>query len=141
MTYITEHIRQLVFRTVKPILEEWSGVDLEPTSCYGVRNYYNNSWLREHVDIGETHIISAIINVAQDVMEPWPLSILDNDGNRHWVELEQGDIVPYESSTCIHGRPTRCNCSSYSGIFVHYKPKKQKKDNPLEDNIKLNAVE
>lgn len=37
------------------------------------------------MDIGETHIISAILNVDQDVDRDWPLMILDHDGDRHMV--------------------------------------------------------
>ena len=38
------------------------------TSIYGVRKYVNNSILRMHVDTAQTHVVSAIINVDQDVV-------------------------------------------------------------------------
>lgn len=66
--------------------------------------------------------MSAILNVAQKVDKEWPLTILDNEGNRHWVVLEPGDLVPYESATCIHGRPQACEGDYYAGIFTHFKP-------------------
>lgn len=34
------------------------------------------SGLRDHADKGQTHIVSAILNVDQDTDEPWPLHIL-----------------------------------------------------------------
>jgi hypothetical protein len=38
------------------------------------------------VDIGTTHIISAIMNVDQRGLDrDWLLQILDHDGNRHYV--------------------------------------------------------
>ncbi|CAN0013427.1 unnamed protein product, partial [Sphacelaria rigidula] len=46
-------------------MEEWSGLKLKPTSCYGVRTYHRGSVLANHVDRLDTHVISAIINVSQ----------------------------------------------------------------------------
>ncbi len=46
-----------------------------------------------------TKVVSAIINVGQDVGEhPWPLDILDHSGEAHKVYLEPGDLVWYESA-------------------------------------------
>lgn len=33
-----------------------------------------------HADKHDTHIVSAIINVAQEVDEPWPLELFGHDG-------------------------------------------------------------
>lgn len=38
---------------------------LQPTAIYGVRVYTRGCVLREHVDVAETHHISAIINIDQ----------------------------------------------------------------------------
>ncbi len=53
--------------------------------------------LRDHADIGTTHIISAILNVAQDADEVWELHILDHDGRRHFIHMEAGD----SESVCL----------------------------------------
>lgn len=50
--------------------------------------YHNGSWLREHVDTGDTHIISAIMNIDQDVREDWHLTFIDHNGDRHYIALE-----------------------------------------------------
>lgn len=50
-------------------------------------------------------ISSCIINVDQDVDEPWPIEVYDHDGNAYNVTMEPGDLVLYESSTILHGRP------------------------------------
>ena len=42
------------------------------------RRYNNGSVLRMHVDTVGTHVVSAIINVDQDVEQDWPLLILDH---------------------------------------------------------------
>lgn len=49
------------------------------------------------------------------------------------VYLESGDMLFYESSKCIHGRPRPFHGSWYSSIFVHYYPKHGwRKDQELE---------
>ncbi len=43
---------------------------------------------QDHADKPDTHIISAIINVAQDLEEPWPLEIFGHSGkvvSRFWL--------------------------------------------------------
>ena len=70
----------------------------------------------------ETHIISAIINVAQDVDEPWPLSVLDFKGQIHHIEMQPGDLIWYESARLPHGRIRPLNGDYYDNIFVHFKP-------------------
>lgn len=94
---------------------------LDHTSTYGIRRYYNGSrsvrWLtphtlampwvdlsllihpsptnerrlRDHADIGSTHIVSAILNIGQDTDEVWWLHILDHEGRRHFIEMAAGD--------------------------------------------------
>jgi hypothetical protein len=48
-------------------------------------------------------VSSAIINVAQDVDEPWPLEVIGHDGKAYNVTMEPGDLVLYESHSVIHG--------------------------------------
>jgi hypothetical protein len=51
------------------------------------------------------------------------LVIEDFQGNTNEVFLESGDLLFYESSKCLHGRPRTFHGSWYSSIFVHYYPK------------------
>lgn len=47
------HIGSLAWETLralKPLHEQWSGLELEPTSAYGVRLYQNHSTLTMHYD-------------------------------------------------------------------------------------------
>lgn len=89
MVYLTDQDKDIIFAGVKPLLAEWAGnVNLVPTSCYGVRSYHNGSWLREHVDTGDTHIISAIMQIDQDVEEDWHLTFVDHNGDRHYIAME-----------------------------------------------------
>ena len=58
------------------------------------------------VDVDRLPLVSsAIINVAQDIDEPWPIEVYDHNGKAHNVSMQPGDMVLYESHTVMHGRP------------------------------------
>lgn len=108
---------------MKKPLEDWAGVKLKPTAAYGIRSYQTGSVLHAHVDRLSTHVISAIINVAQvgdDVS--WPLFITDVDGIMHSMNMAPGEMILYESAKCIHGRPLPYNGTTYTNLFVHFAP-------------------
>lgn len=119
-------LNRAVTKALKPICEEWAStygpVRLQPTSTYGVRVYPNGSTLFNHVDIPDTHIISAIFHIDHDLDEPWPLEIEDHDGNVHALALEPGQVALYESATQFHSRVTPMRGRDYGSVFVHYKP-------------------
>ena len=112
-----------MFVTLGPLAEEWSGVKLRPTSLYGVRRYLNNSALISHTDKSNTHVISLILNMRQDVVKDWPLFIKDHQGNDHKIILKPGEMVWYESASRIHGRQQPLNGRFYDNIFVHFAPR------------------
>jgi prolyl 4-hydroxylase len=95
---------------------------LEPTYVYGIRIYKDKAILKSHRDRLETHIISAIINVDQEVNVDWPLVIEDNFSREHYVMLKPGDMVFYEGGRLKHGRPIALNGKSFANIFCHFKP-------------------
>lgn len=110
-------------RELKPILEAWSGVKLVENNAYGLRIYRNESNLHMHVDKSETHVISCILHIGHDAdSDPWPIVIEDFQGKTNEVILESGDMLLYESSKCIHGRPQHFRGSWYTSVFVHYYP-------------------
>ena len=102
-------------------LEAWAGQSLVSTSLYGVRVYKEGSVLAPHVDRLPL-VTSAIINVAQDVDEPWILEVVGHDGIATNVTMEPGDMVLYESHSVIHGRPFPLKGRYYANIFVHFEP-------------------
>lgn len=61
-----------VFEMMKQQLEAWTSIELRPISLYGIRVYPRGAILAPHVD-NYPLITSAIINVDQEVDEPWPL--------------------------------------------------------------------
>ena len=103
-----------------------------------------------HVDTVTTHVISAIINVDQHVVDDWKLVILDHEDQEHSVVMKPGDMLLYESAKLLHGRPgnkllilftintcflmlllllllllytDKFNGYHYDNIFIHYKPR------------------
>jgi prolyl 4-hydroxylase len=119
---LSEPLRQKIHDTMKPLMEHWAGVELEPTFVYGIRVYHRNAILKSHRDRLETHIISAIINVDQIIEQDWPLIIEDNYYRQHEVILKPGEMIFYEGGRLIHGRPTPLKGQLFANIFCHFKP-------------------
>jgi len=108
---------------LKVLVEAWSGVKLELTDIYGMRRYEDGARLLTHVDREQTHAASLIVNIAQIAMrEPWMLEIYDFAGRLHEVEMDEGDIVYYESARCLHGRMRALHGKAYINLFAHYRP-------------------
>ena len=120
---LSDDLRREIHDTMKPAMEQWCGKELDPTYVYGIREYNNGAILKLHRDRSDTHIISAIINVAQQVNEDWPLIIEDNYYRRHNVMLAPGEVIFYEGARLIHGRPIALDGASFANIFCHFKPK------------------
>jgi prolyl 4-hydroxylase len=112
-------LRQDVWDAAKEVLEEWTGQKLAHCSIWGIRVYKDGSILAPHVDRNPL-VSSAIINVAQDVREPWPLEVWGHDGKPYNITMEPGEMVLYESHSLIHGRPFPLQGSFYANVFVHY---------------------
>jgi len=119
---LTPALREEIHDVMKPLLEAWSGQQLEPTYVYGIRIYQNNAVLKSHRDRYDTHIISAIINVDQVVNTDWLLLIDDNDYREHHLVLKPGDMVFYEGGRLLHGRPEPLDGTAFANIFCHFKP-------------------
>ena len=96
-------IKQALWDAAKETIQEWTGEELTECSLYGVRVYTEGSVLSPHVDRLPL-VSSAIVNIAQDVDEPWPLEVIGHDGRAHNVTMEPGDMVLYESHSVIHGK-------------------------------------
>ena len=119
---VQEALRQRIFDQLKPVCEKWSGKQLLPSAVYGIRRYGRGTSLDVHRDRPKTHIISAILNVAQKVDEDWPLVIEDHAYRLHQINMKPGDMLLYEGGRLPHGRPTPLNGDFYCNVFVHYRP-------------------
>jgi len=119
---LPSELKQAVHDHMKPALEEWANTRLEPTYVYGIRTYHDTAKLKTHRDRLNTHIISCIINIYQDVEEDWPLQIEDNYYRVHSVIMAPGEVVFYESARLNHGREIAMKGKAYANIFCHFKP-------------------
>jgi len=114
-----------IYDLVYPILSSWvGGLELTETSLYGIRVYKAGAVLAPHVDRLPL-VTSAIINVAQDVNEPWPLEVYGHDGIARNITIEPGEMILYESHSIVHGRPFPLlgNENSFvANVFIHFEP-------------------
>lgn len=116
----------LLHRSFIPLHEKWCNQPLERSAVYGIRSYKNGASLVNHADQIATHHVSSIIVVDKNLdcngqPEDWPLHIQSHDGKWHKVYTEPGDMVLYESATCVHGRPDPFKGTFYRNFYVHYK--------------------
>mmetsp|Transcript_2691 Transcript_2691/g.2568 ORF Transcript_2691/g.2568 Transcript_2691/m.2568 type:complete len:494 (-) Transcript_2691:235-1716(-) len=116
-----QQLKQAIWNAAKSEIEEWTGQELTQCSLYGIRVYEEGALLASHVDRMPL-VSSAIVNVAQDVDEPWPIEVIGHDGKAHNVTMEPGDMVLYESHSVIHGRPYPLKGRFYANVFIHFEP-------------------
>lgn len=115
-------LRARISASMQPLLEAWVSTPLKMTATYGIREYQQGAVLDMHIDRMESHIVSAILNVAQEVASDWPLVIHDHFGRKHSVLLKPGEMLFYESARLKHGRPEPLNGARFANIFVHSMP-------------------
>lgn len=128
------HLKNQIWDTAKSTIEEWTGMELQPTSMYGIRKYTNGAILSPHVDRLPL-VSSCIINVDQDVDEPWPLEVIDRQGRAVNVTMEPGDMVLYESGSLIHARPFPLKGRYFANIFIHFEPTGRKLGDKTNDYL------
>ncbi len=110
-------LKQAIWDAARDTIQEWTGEELTQCSLYGIRVYTEGAILATHVDRMPL-VSSAIVNVAQDLDEPWPLEVISHDGKAYNVTMEPGDMVLYESHSVLHGRPFPLKGRFYANIFV-----------------------
>jgi prolyl 4-hydroxylase len=65
------NLKKHIWAAASAVLEEWTQQELQPVSLYGIRVYHEGAIMMPHIDWLPL-VASAIINVVQDVDEPWP---------------------------------------------------------------------
>jgi len=116
-----DDLRGRIWDAASETIQQWTGEDLTPCSLYGIRIYKEGSVLAPHVDRLPL-VSSAIINVAQDVDEEWPLEVIAHDGKAYNITMQPGDMVLYESHSVMHGRPFPLKGRYYANVFIHFEP-------------------
>lgn len=79
-------LKQAIWDAARETIQEWTGQELTQCSLYGIRIYTEGAVLATHVDRLPL-VSSAIVNVAQDVDEPWPLEVIGHDGKAYNVTV------------------------------------------------------
>jgi hypothetical protein len=115
--FVGYRLKQKIWNMAKETIQEWTGEELTQCSLYGIRVYHEGAVLATHVDRLPL-VSSAIINVAQDVDDPWPLEVIGHDGKAVNVTMEPGDMVMYESHSVLHGRPFPLKGRFMANIFI-----------------------
>jgi len=115
------NLKQAIWDAARETIEEWTGEELTQCSLYGIRVYTEGAILAPHVDRLPL-VSSAIVNVAQDVDEPWPIEVYGHDGRAYNVTMEPGDMVLYESHSLLHGRPFPLKGRYFANVFIHFEP-------------------
>lgn len=124
-----EELRTECYKWLRGIISDWTSIprdDLEQTAIYGMRMYHRDAVLDVHVDIRDTHALSAILEIDRndpDDNKPWPLQITDHSGKVHYVPDRKGQLILYESATCPHGRQSPFPGRQMVNAFVHFRPK------------------
>ena len=123
MMHIPGDKKRWIANVMQPILSEWSGIALKYSTMYGLREYTQGAVLKGHIDRIETHIISAIIHITHSPHNiSWPLEVVSWDGERYYINDTDCDMVFYESSKLIHGRPMAYEGDSWINAFLHFRP-------------------
>jgi prolyl 4-hydroxylase len=114
-------LAQSIWEATRNIMQEWCKQELEEVSMYGIRVYTEGSMLNPHVD-QLPYVMSAVINIAQDVDEDWPFEVIGHDGQAYNVTMKPGEMILYESHSILHGRPFSLQGRYYANVFVHFEP-------------------
>merc|ERR1711963_522889 len=93
-----QSLHQLVKIEMQDVLQWWTQQRLRSTAIRGIRIYRRNAMLINHVDRQDTHLASAVLQVAQSVDDDggWPLEVVGQDGGTYEVYLQPGEMVLYE---------------------------------------------
>ena len=118
--YLTKELEKRLDDRIRPMVKEWVKEEVQLSGVYGMRIYRNGAWLKNHFD-RPGHILSGILNIAQDVDEEWPIFMENSEGHLKPHYLEPGDLMLYESQL-VHGRETPLKGRGYANIFIHYRP-------------------
>ncbi len=79
-------LKKKIWDAARTTIQEWVQQELTDCSLYGVRVYTEGAMLATHVDRLPL-VSSAIVNVAQDVDEPWPIEVISHDGKAYNVTV------------------------------------------------------
>jgi hypothetical protein len=114
-------LQRSIVESAQENLEEWTGEKLRLTSGpNSIRVYSSSAIVSPHVNQLSKLFASAILNVAQDIEEPWPLVVVSHDGIARQITLLPGEMALIESSSSIRGFPFPLQGKCMANIMVHF---------------------
>lgn len=107
--------------------ETWAGTTLEPIAVVGFRTFTTGQSERPRTLRAESHVITTIYCIDNSTNDgadppPWPVYVVDHDGNQHEIPLRVGQALRYESASCPAGFPHPLAAGSMTLLLVHYRP-------------------
>ncbi|KAL3904051.1 MAG: hypothetical protein SGILL_010216, partial [Bacillariaceae sp.] len=108
---LTEEGRDSIVEEVQQQLEQYTSQKLVLTGSVGVRAYSQGTIIAPHVD-ELPFVLTAVLHIAQDRIEgEWPLQLVarevDGSDSLQNIQTSPGEMVIYEGTSVIHGRPSR----------------------------------
>lgn len=114
-------LKEELWAAASATLEAWTEQELQPVSMYGIRVYGPGAIMLPHVDRLPL-VASAIVNVGEDLDEPWPIELYDHSGIARNVTIEPGEMLLFESHSLIHGHPFPLQGRYQALLFMHFEP-------------------
>jgi prolyl 4-hydroxylase len=132
-TATTTQLKKRIWNTVRNKLEQWTGMEQKPISMYGIRQYTAGAIIPPHVtrlpmvcsciiciaSTGLNHDNTTTTTITEEI---WPLEIYDRNGYAVNITLKPGEMLLYESSSLIIGRPFPLRQQNYAELYIHFEP-------------------
>jgi len=121
--YITQPFEQAkrVMEVIKPMAEEFIGVQLQIKAHHGFRVYTRNNQMYYHTDKVFSLPIGVNMVILQQTEEPWPFDIYNHQTDqidRLW--LKDGEMVIYEAVGNLHARPQPLRGDYCISVLFHF---------------------
>jgi prolyl 4-hydroxylase len=117
----SKSMKESIIETTKERLENWTGEKLRLSSSpTSIRVYSSGATVSPHAAQLPQVVASAIINVAQDLNEAWPMEVITGDGTTRQVTLLPGEMLLIESSSIIQGYPLPLKGKYAATMVVHF---------------------
>uniref|UniRef100_A0A061RLD4 Uncharacterized protein n=1 Tax=Tetraselmis sp. GSL018 TaxID=582737 RepID=A0A061RLD4_9CHLO len=111
-----------ILHDLKLLFSEWVGMSLLPTSARGFHFFPEGYVEEDHVDPVESEVVSGILHVDSDTEEPFPLQILQRDGQVVSVNTKPGQLIMFQGSKRIHGYTNSLRGRFFASISLGYRP-------------------
>lgn len=121
-----EHTLKLKYSSVLRVLaQDWADVSLLLTKTTAFREHGPGFSAASHLGNLASQVIGVYMVLACDfgkVKRTWPLEIIAHDGVRRNITIQEGEMLLYEPSSVLIGRPYPYTGSLCVTFSVYFKP-------------------